>query len=135
MSASAATQMGRAAAESLMVDACTITAAGADGGFDDTTGQYGTSTAGAASYAGKCRVQVPNVVERSANAGERDWTLQAAIISVPIVGSEGVKVGHKVTIDAATSDSALQGRIYTVVAEHHKTFATARRLRCEEVTA
>ena len=122
----------RAHAESLMVDACTVTGPGGEPVWDEDAGEY-TTPAGAVIYTGKCRVQVPNVAEQNADAGEAEWTVQAAIVSLPVGGSEGVQVGHKVTIPAAAHDSALAGAVYTVTAGHAKTQATARRLRCERV--
>ena len=124
----------RLQAESMMVDACIVSAPGSgEPTWDDESGQW-VPPSGGTSYSGKCRVQVPNVAENEADAGERAWTVQAAIVSLPVSGSESVGVGHTVTITAAAHDSALVGRVYTVTAEHQKTYATARRLRCEEVT-
>lgn len=123
----------RAQAEALMVDACMVTEPGGAPVWNETTGTYDAPTATTV-YAGRCRVQVPNLSEQTVTAGERPWTLQEAILNLPVVGSESVEVGHTVTITAATHDDALAGRRYTVVAEHAKTFATSRRLRIKEVT-
>ena len=131
----AATRAGRRRAEALMVDACIVTdpATATAPSWNDETGQWETPDA-APLYAGRCQVQVPNVAEQSADAGERDWTVQAAIVKLPVTGSEDVEPGHTVTMTAATLDASLAGRRFTVRADHAKTFATARRLRCEEVT-
>ena len=123
----------RAQAESLMVDTCIITAGGGTPTWDDANGQW-NAPAATTVYEGKCRVQVPNVAENEADAGERAWTVQSALVNLPVSGSESVQVGHTVTITSASLDGALSGRVYTVTADHSKSFATARRLRCEEVT-
>lgn len=123
----------RAQAESLMVDACTITGGGGEPAWDDSAGEW-TTSAGSTVYAGKCRVQVPNVAEQNADAGEREWTIQAAIVSLPVAGSEAVQVGHVITITDCPWDVSLEGVTFRVTAEHRKTHATARRLRCEELT-
>ena len=133
MSAGSAVAAGRIAAESLMVDTCTITKPGTgQGPLNPDTGKY-DAPAPVVVYSGKCRVQVPNVAESVQDSGERAWTVQDALVMLPVVGSEDVLVGHTVTITAASLDAQLVGKRYTVTAGHHKTHATARRLRCKEV--
>lgn len=133
MSAASAVAAGRVAAESLMVDSCTVTTDGVPV-WNEATGQYDVA-AGSVVYSGKCRVQVPNVAENEADAGERAWTVQDALIMLPVSGSTAVLVGHHVVIDSCALDAQLVGKAYTVTAAHHKTHATARRLRCKEVTS
>jgi hypothetical protein len=133
VSAETVTRAGRLAAEALMVDACTITTAGGVPVFNEATGKYDTPAATTV-YSGKCRVHVPNLIERRADAGNRPWTMQEALVMLPVDGSEGVLVGQTVTITAATLDAGLVGKTYTVMAAHHETHATARRTRCKEVT-
>jgi predicted RecA/RadA family phage recombinase len=124
----------RAAAESLMADRCTVTRPGVGAPtVDEGTGAL-VQPAGTPVYAGRCRVQVPNVAERDADAGERSWTVQAALVVLPVAGSEQVRVGDVVTVTAAVNDRALLGARYVVKALHAKTHATARRLRCEAVS-
>lgn len=132
MSAASAVAAGRVAAQALMVDACTITKPGAPV-WNDATGKYTPGTP-VTLYAGRCRVQVPNVAESVQDSGDRAWTVQDALVMVPVAGSEAVKVGHTVKVTACTLDAQLVGVEYTVTAMHHKTFATARRLRCKEVS-
>ena len=125
----------RARAEALMVDACSVTRAGADAAaFNPATGGY-TQPDPVDVYAGKCRVQVTDALnEQTPEYGGREVTLQQAIVSVPI-DATGIQVGDVVTITAANYDPELVGVTYRVLAIHRKTHATARRLRCEEVTA
>jgi hypothetical protein len=44
-------------------------------------------------------------------------------------------VGDSVTITASVLDEQLVGRVFRVVELFHKSFATAQRVRVEEVTA
>lgn len=131
MSAESVTLAGRVAAEALMRDACAIARGGSDPVTDPETGAV-TYPEGLAFYTGACRVQLPNVAEREVDAGERQWTEQAALVVVPM-SVTGVRVGDVVTVTASALDADLVGRKYTVVGLMHKTHATARRLRCMEV--
>jgi len=122
----------RAQAESLMVDSCVITSGG-EPVWDEAAGEWSTPD-GSVVYSGKCRVQLPNVAESNPVAGETEWTVTAAVVSLPVAGSEGVRIGHTVTVTSGVFDSRLSGTVYRVTGEHKKTHATARRLRCEETT-
>lgn len=136
MSAATAIARGRVAAERLMVDSCTITRPGeGEPVFNNDTGQYDPPPP-VTVYSGRCRVQVPGDIASSQDvaAGEREWTTQQAVVSLPVEGSEDVRIGHTVHMDAVVHDAALEGREFGVRALHHKSHATARRLRCEEVT-
>lgn len=134
----AALAEGRAIAESLMTDTCTITRAGTGGAgaFDTVTGLYATPSR-TTIYTGKCRVQVKAVVATSANpdAGERLATNQEHELQLPIEGTDTITVGDVAHLDTAVSDSSLVGRVFTVTARHEKSQATARRLRVTEGTA
>lgn len=133
MSATGATLRGRAAAEALMVETCTITRPGTAHTTDPTTGKV--SYAGSALYSGKCRVQMMTGTRGDAleQAGERAFVVQSAIISVPATVT-GVRVGDVVKVTAAALDADLTNRQYRVQDVVHKTFVTARRLICQEVT-
>lgn len=122
---------GRAAAEALMVDACTITAAGS-GVTDDLTGEVigGTTTI----YSGKAKIQQSAALGQRADAGELSSILLRLEVHVPVAGTEAVTRGALVTVTASTNDSALVGRTFQVHDLSYKTFATARRLGLEEVT-
>lgn len=136
MSLESALAAGRAAAEDQMVDTCTITRPGeGKGPWNDETGQYDPSPP-VVVYSGPCRVQVPGEVAgpRAALAGEREWTLQSVVVMLPVAGSQSVRVGNTVHMDTGVHDPALLGREFAVRALHHKSHATARRLRCEEPT-
>jgi hypothetical protein len=77
-------------------------------------------------------VQLPDAVEKAAEAGGDALSVQAAIISLPVAGSEAVAVGDVVTLTSATFDADLAGVDYVVRGLHRKSHATARRLRCED---
>lgn len=132
MRAAGAVARGRRAAESLMVDACTVTRASSGAPVVDNNNGTVTPAAPRTIYSGPCRVQVPDAVEKIEEAGGDSLSVQAAIISLPIAGSESVAVGDVVTVTGATFDAELSGVTYVVRGLHRKTHATSRRLRCEE---
>lgn len=133
MSATGATLRGRAVAEALMIDTCTSSRPGVGHTTDPTTGAVAYT--GASLYSGKCRVQMMTGVRGDAleQAGERAWAVQSAIISLPISAVEH-RVGDLVTVTASGLDPQLTNRLYRVQDVTHKTFLTARRLICQEVT-
>ena len=121
----------RAHAESLMIDACTVTRGG-EPVWDEITGTY---TPGATStlYSGKCRVRMPDASSSETEAGEASWSLRGAVVSLPIVGSEDVHVGDVVTVTGSVWDAALVGQAFTVAGLHSQSLSSARRLKCEAV--
>lgn len=123
---------GRARAESLMEDSCSIRVAGTRTGTDPSTGRDLLSP-GVQVYAGPCRVQLPGSQEDVRRGGDRSWTVQRLTLSVPM-SAPTVPVGAVVEMTATTLDLGLVGRRYRVVESFAKTHATARRLSCEEVT-
>lgn len=131
MSAQTALLAGRAAAEAMMLDACTITRAGTGGPvFDPDTGEY-TEPTPTTVYSGACKVQARTSVSTSAVGGEL-LTMMQVEVHVPM-SVTGVQVNDVVTITASVNDAALVDRGYRVTDDPAKSFATARRLRCEEV--
>ncbi len=122
----------RAQAESMMRDTCTITRPGAQT-WDDAAGAYTTGGAPVQLYAGPCRVRRPNLAEREALAGDADWTLAGAVVSIPVDGTTDDLLGATVHVVGCEMDPALTGRDLTVTGPHSQSQATARRLRCVEV--
>ena len=118
-------------AESLMVDACLITAS-TPGAWDDATGTYLPPTLTTV-YEGKCRVRNANPAPQNADAGEAAWAVDLIVVSLPLVGSEAVADGHEVTFTAA-QDPALLTVTAVVQAGHVQTHSTARRLSCQVVS-
>jgi hypothetical protein len=123
----------RAQAESMMLDTCTIATPGTGAGtFDEDTG-ITTPPAPVTVYTGACRVQSRDVQPSNPQAGETEYTTIAYVISVP-ASVVDVGVGATVTVTAASLDADLVGRSFTVTGLVHKTYLTARRLVCEEVS-
>lgn len=124
----------RAEAEARMVDACTITRGGGAPVFDPNTGMY-TTPAGTTVYTGPCEVQISDgLTARQADAGGTDVTLSRLTVKVPI-SVEGIQIDDTVTITASLLDPDLVDQDYRVEAGFAKTFATARRLQVERLTA
>lgn len=133
MTAESATVAGRELAARLMVDSCTITRPNTARTFNRGTGSYTAGTTGPV-YSGPCQIQIAAL----ADAGTPDTegggaTVQQILVKVP-VDVTAYRVGDLVTVTAAILDDTLVGRDFRVTAIHGKTFATARRLQCEEVT-
>lgn len=135
MTAESALAAGRDAALALMDDVCTVVRPNSTGHTTDpATGVV--TYAGATIYTGACRVQMLQGTRGDAleQAAERAISVQNAIVSLPIT-AVGIRVDDVITVTASTLDPDLVNRVYRVVAMTHKTFLTARRLICQEVTA
>jgi hypothetical protein len=132
MSAASALAAGRNLAMSLMVDEIRFTEATGSLTFDEETG---LETVGSPTvvYEGPCKIQRQRVSPQNPEAGERTVTVEQVEIHLPIEASE-VQVGDVGTVTSAVFDPALLGRRFRVTGLFHKTWATARRLRCDEVT-
>ena len=128
MTAASATLQGRAAAEALMVDACTITRRTGLGAINETTGQY-TPTSSTI-YTGACRVKPRDNADRVAQYGQEVVSFWPYVVSVPISVST-VDLDDVVTITASALDSSLVGLSLRVREVLSGTHLTARRLSCE----
>ncbi len=122
---------GQVAAERLMVDTCTIKRP-ADGTFNETTGVY--PDASTVLYTGKCRVRYIDVADNNVDAGGRAAAVREYQVSVP-ADTVVYAVGDRVTVTASGLDATQAGLVLTVQGVLHGTHITARRLRCQEVTA
>ncbi|MCU1488288.1 MAG: hypothetical protein JWN67_5034 [Actinomycetia bacterium] len=116
-----------------MFDTCTITRHGARPSFNATTGVT-TPAARTSVYSGRCKVQSRTLVSSTSEVGGQLVGVQVLEVHVPI-SVDDVQVDDVVAITAAELDTALVGRSYRVTAVPAKSFATARRLRCEETTS
>ncbi len=132
MTAASTLLAGRNLAASLMVDAITFTRATGNLTLDETTGLETADTATQV-YEGPCKVQRQRVAPQNPEAGERTVTVEQVEIHIPIEATEP-QIGDVGTITSAVFDPALVGRRFRVAGLFHKTFATARRLRCDEIT-
>lgn len=129
MSATSATLAGRRAAEKLMVDSCSIAHGVGVAGFE--LGEY-TTIPGAEVYAGKCKVQIQGTRPPKTST-DADALLSLVVVEIHVPMSVvGVEVHDLVTITGSLLDPDLVGRVYRVMDHAGKTFATARRMRCEE---
>lgn len=119
-------------AEALMVDTCEVTRQ--DDAQEVTDPVTGEVTSGATEvYTGRCKIQTGEVQEATPTTGGRLVTVQRYQLHLPI-GAGPVAVGDLVRLTAATQDAQLAGRVYRIIATHHKSLATAQRIELEEVT-
>lgn len=132
MTAASALARGRLRAESLMVDACTISRTDPEAApvWNEATMGY-DPPAGSTVYTGRCRVQLRDTMASTPEAGERVVVVQRAVVQVPMTVT-GVRVGDVVTVTSAAHDPDLVGNVYRVRSLFAKTHATARRLEVEE---
>lgn len=130
MSATSVTLRGRAKAESLMQDACTVkrlTGSASDPDTGVVTPTYTTV------YTGRCKVQqVPSGAQST--VGEATITQSPLTLHIP-ASATGPTTDDIATITACVLDPELVGRVFHLTAPAHKSFATARRLPMSEVTS
>ncbi|WP_242089248.1 DUF6093 family protein [Curtobacterium sp. DN_7.5] len=121
----------RAAAESKMVDSCTIVEVTTSGDPDPATSLPAETRT--TIYAGKCEYRAADTQARSVDSGGRQLVQQGATLKIPVdaPGSASVRVGHVATISLATNDPTASPVVVTVSGTHQQTYATARRLPVE----
>lgn len=85
-------------------------------------------------YSGKCRLRYPFVRPQQALADGQQLARQRGILSLPIVGSEGVLTDDVATIDVNPLDAGVVGQTFRVEGPFTETHATSRRLAVEAVT-
>lgn len=121
----------RAAAESLMLDTCTITRGAGEPVWNDETGTY-TTPAGETLYQGPCKVQTYQAFESTPEAGEQRLTIQRYYVHVP-VGAVKYQQGDRILVTASPYNPALAGSEFVVQGAHDKSLQTAHRLLVDEV--
>lgn len=130
MSATAALLRGRAKAESLMLDTCTITRVTGEA-TDSETGDTTPTTSTV--YSGACKVQRGGATSGNPRElGEASIQLMSLELHLP-TSATGVQVDDVAIITASTLDPDLVNRRLTLRSTSHKTFLTARRFQVEEV--
>lgn len=119
----------RAEAESLMLDACTITRPGEPVTDPDTGEVTNTSTT---VYTGKCKVQSKDSATSNPEAGEATFTVVSRQVHIP-ANSADVQDGDVVTITASLLNAFTVGKQYRVSGFTPDTFDTAFRLPVKEI--
>lgn len=131
MSRASVLARGRAAAEAGMIDACLV---------EHKTGHTTDHLAGQATdtwttvYSGRCRIQQSIAMGQRTDAGEVSVVVLRLELQLPVVESENVDRGDRVTVTASVNDPSLVGREFVIRDLHHKSEATARRMTIEERT-
>lgn len=130
MTAASLLARGRAAAERLMVDTCTIRRR-----TGETTDEYGqiSPTYGDPLYTGRCRVQQAGAQAGAQQPGEAYVLLLRLEVQLPM-SVVGLEVGDEITVTASAHDPDLVDRTFLVRDLAHKTHATARRVQVTEQT-
>lgn len=130
MSRETALAAGRAFLIASLVDACTI---------KHPTGLSTNTTTGvvtptyATVYTGPCKLKGADSASGQDIAGAHLAVLSPEIhVPIEVVG---VVEGDLVTITASAFDAENVGRVFRVNGPQRKSFATARRLQCTEVTS
>ena len=116
----------RVQAESRMTASCTITRPGDEVVWNPETMQ--NESLPVTVYTGRCRVRAGGQQDRAENAADQSFMASQYILSLPVVGSEGVRRDDTVTITGCPEDAALVGDVFRVVAESAGSQTTARRL-------
>lgn len=129
MTALPVTITGRAAAERLMVDGCTITRGTPGTVYDPETDTY-VGTGGAVVYVGKCRVKPRDNADRQVEAGGETVSLWPYIVSIPM-SATGIMLDDTITVSQAGLDPDLVGLVLRVRDVPVGSTLTARRLGCE----
>lgn len=125
----AALTRGQAAAEDLMSDTCQIRRRAGLSAPNPITLEVVPSYT--YPYAGKCQVQLRDTVATQPDAGEKSHAVMRTVVKVPMAVA-GLAVDDEVVV-LTSIDGDLVGKVFRVRSVFHKTYATARRLECEEV--
>lgn len=133
MSAASTISQGRRFNESLMVSECVIAPVGSEPVLNEETGEY-EPVVGETSYEGPCKIRFNSSVISDVDAQSQLLVEQSAILSLPVVGSEGVQVQHVAVITSNPMDTALEGKRFRITGDHTQTLATARRFPVELVS-
>lgn len=85
-------------------------------------------------YEGKCRVQERGGYPRDiATSVDQPQLAVARELQLPVLGSENVRAGDRVTFTSSAHDPGLVGVVAWLRGEPAKTEATARRFHMEEI--
>lgn len=121
---------GRAAAQRLMTETCTITRAGTGSQVYNAANDTFTEPSRQTIYTGPCRVKAPTGGDSRVAAGDDVYHLDAYIVSIP-VSATVIRPEDQVAITSAASDPTLAGITLRVRSITSGSQVTARRLMCE----
>lgn len=122
----------REQAESMMVDACTITRGG-EPVVDDETGVV-TDGAGVIVYQGPCKVQSSNSSTASPDAGGHSFVVVSRQVHIPANAAD-IQDDDVATLTASRLNSFTVGKKYRVEGFTPDTSDTAARLPVKEMTS
>lgn len=129
MSAASVLARGRAAAERLMADTCTVRRR-----TGEATGPGGVVTPTyEVLYTGRCRVQQQVATASTSDVGEDMLLMLRLEVQLPM-SLTGLRTEDEINIDTSAADPDLPGRVFVVKDLAHKTHATARRVGVVERT-
>lgn len=122
---------GRALAEDLMLDLCTVREPPTSSTMDQTTGEI-IETPGALVYSGKFKIQDADNMDRESEAGGHQfvtarWRLHFPSSAPPIVED------HRVVCTAAAVTPQNVGRRFRVAAPGVKSLGTSQKVPAEEL--
>ena len=120
----------QAAAESMMVDTCTITREGAGWVKDPVTGRD-VPAPPTTVYEGRCKVASYQPYEATPEVGGMTEVLQRYAVHVPVTAGP-FEVGDLITITAGANQPTTRDRTFRVAGLHEKTWQTAQRLLVDE---
>jgi hypothetical protein len=86
------------------------------------------------SYEGRCRVRPTGQQDRGTDAADQLFVESSYTLSLPVVGSEGVRRDHMVKVTACPDDPALVGKVFSILAVPAYSGGTARRVRVVEAS-
>lgn len=124
-----ALKAGRLAAQSMFIDRYTVTRPG-ELVTDPETGDV--TNAAIEVYSGKGKIQVSAASAENPAAGGHQFTVQSMTLHLPVHAGP-FQISDTVTVTASPLDPERVGHQFRITALHEKTFATAQRLKVDQV--
>lgn len=132
MSAITAVIRGRIAAERLMQDAVVIKRPPLVPATNPDTGEV--TPAPTTIYTGIAKIQAGGASGSPESVGEAELTTSQLVLHIPF-SVTGVTTDDVCTVTASLLDPDLVGKVFTIRAPMHKSFATARRFSVQELSS
>lgn len=124
-----ALKTGRLAAQSTFIDTYMVTRPG-ELVTDPDTGEVKNEAMEV--YTGKGKIQVNAASNETPEAGGHQFTVQTMSLHLPVTAGP-FQISDTVTVLASPLDPHRVGHQFRITALHDKTFATAQRLKVEQV--